>query len=290
MFTSFLAKYIPHASQKSVHHILIYGCSVPITSPTPGGAWKCLNDHPVQAACQGATKFLYAWAKDAPSLQLPKGERWINARFNWLISPLESFFCSCHRSIYWLIDCYIDRLIVRSIDWLIDWLIWYALHFSFKQTNRLFFCHFFLDVGFQIGSHTAVKGIFMQVHYSAIVQSDNSGISLILSSEARKYAAGIFLFAGGGQYIPPHEPGKSHVFDTLFSFWLHDLNFDLGPQLSTSQLACFNFPCGSFFILFFPVVNVNVMCKYTDDIVIHPFGFRTHAHGLGTVISVGSLL
>ncbi|OQV14470.1 Peptidyl-glycine alpha-amidating monooxygenase [Hypsibius exemplaris] len=155
----YITKYVPHASQKSVHHILIYGCSNRITKESSSGAWKCLNDHPIQAACGGASKFLYAWAKDAPALELPA------------------------------------------------------------------------DVGFHIGTQTAVKGIFIQVHYSTLVQNDNSGISLILSSKPRKYAAGIMLLAGGGQYIPPHEP----------------------------------------------VVNVNVICKYQEDVVLHPFGYRTHA-------------
>ena len=88
-----------------------------------------------------------------------------------------------------------------------------------------------------------------------------------------------------------HTSPVSRIFSTRYPhfdsiIWI--LSWDL--KLSTSQLACFCFPCGSFLSLFFPVVNINVMCKYTDDIVIHPFGFRTHAHGLGTVISVRWLL
>ncbi|XP_055347482.1 peptidyl-glycine alpha-amidating monooxygenase-like [Paramacrobiotus metropolitanus] len=163
----YIVKYVPHASAKSVHHILIYGCSEPIKSTSDTGAWSCLDDHPIQGACTGRSKFLFAWAKDAPTFQLPK------------------------------------------------------------------------DVGFQLGRKTDVKGIFIQIHYSALVTNDDSGFSLVYTSEPRKYAAGIFLLAAGGQFIPPREP----------------------------------------------VVNVNVLCRYNDDTVIHPFGFRTHAHGLGVVIS-----
>lgn len=63
-------------------------------------------------------------------------------------------------------------------------------------------------MGFRIGRKSDVKGLFIQIHYNALVTNDESGISLVFTTEPRRYAAGIMLLAAGGQVIPPRQPGN----------------------------------------------------------------------------------
>lgn len=68
----------------TAHHILIYGCEVPgyYERDTPRSVWNCgemankaggENFYPKGQICQGSSQIIYAWAMDAPALQLPKG-------------------------------------------------------------------------------------------------------------------------------------------------------------------------------------------------------------------------
>jgi hypothetical protein len=59
----YIVKFEPSASGDRVHHILLYGCTQPAYAVS---FWKGA------ATCAGASHILYAWARNAPSLELPK--------------------------------------------------------------------------------------------------------------------------------------------------------------------------------------------------------------------------
>lgn len=73
----FVTGFRPNATQHTAHHMLIYGC------PSPGSdqaVWNCGEMHaPADSAlgsappCSGGSQIIYAWAKDAPRLDLPEG-------------------------------------------------------------------------------------------------------------------------------------------------------------------------------------------------------------------------
>ncbi|XP_011862950.1 PREDICTED: peptidylglycine alpha-hydroxylating monooxygenase [Vollenhovia emeryi] len=70
----YIVGFEPNATMKTSHHVLIYGCTTPGSSKpvwdcsemTSGGKGK--DRAPV---CQDGMQVIYAWARDAPSLNLP---------------------------------------------------------------------------------------------------------------------------------------------------------------------------------------------------------------------------
>ena len=104
----FLVAFLPNASAHVAHHILIYGCSVPgyHQRDTPRAVWDCGemasgkkknetsalrvvvrflhvtihsqssgqgNGYVRAPVCAEGSQIIYAWALDAPRLELPKG-------------------------------------------------------------------------------------------------------------------------------------------------------------------------------------------------------------------------
>ncbi|XP_013085503.2 peptidylglycine alpha-hydroxylating monooxygenase-like [Biomphalaria glabrata] len=73
---TYLTGFVPHADAMIAHHILLYGCSV------PGGdvdeVWNCgeMNSHSTKyrsgSVCAEGSNIIYAWAMDAPKLNLPE--------------------------------------------------------------------------------------------------------------------------------------------------------------------------------------------------------------------------
>ena len=64
----YIVKYEPEAHKETAHHMLLFGCE------RPGGhkkAWNCGDMG--SGTCRGSESILFGWARDAPSLQLPKG-------------------------------------------------------------------------------------------------------------------------------------------------------------------------------------------------------------------------
>lgn len=70
----------PKANQHTVHHMLLYGCSEPGTAKP---VWNCgeMNENEIDDSeeedeavvpCKRNSSIIYAWAKDAPMLKLPK--------------------------------------------------------------------------------------------------------------------------------------------------------------------------------------------------------------------------
>uniref|UniRef100_A0AC35G258 Peptidylglycine monooxygenase n=1 Tax=Panagrolaimus sp. PS1159 TaxID=55785 RepID=A0AC35G258_9BILA len=59
----YIVKFEPSASGDRVHHILLYGCAQPAY---PSSFWQGT------ATCAGMAHILYAWARNAPDLELPK--------------------------------------------------------------------------------------------------------------------------------------------------------------------------------------------------------------------------
>ena len=85
----FIVGFEPNASATKVHHILIYGCSVPgkYMRDTPNYIWECgemnlgsdstagttnYDSGPV-CGVGGKTTILFGWALDAPAIELPTG-------------------------------------------------------------------------------------------------------------------------------------------------------------------------------------------------------------------------
>ncbi|XP_046357218.2 peptidylglycine alpha-hydroxylating monooxygenase-like [Haliotis rufescens] len=71
--TAYIVKYDPHASRTRAHHLMVYGCKVPgSTRPY----WSCgeTSDRSERSVCSdGDRQVVFAWALDAPSMNLPEG-------------------------------------------------------------------------------------------------------------------------------------------------------------------------------------------------------------------------
>ena len=66
----------PNATGHTAHHMLIYGCEAP--GSAEDFAWNCGEMHTEAGVahsppCKSKSQIIYAWAKDAPELQLPEG-------------------------------------------------------------------------------------------------------------------------------------------------------------------------------------------------------------------------
>ncbi|XP_064619933.1 probable peptidylglycine alpha-hydroxylating monooxygenase 1 isoform X2 [Lineus longissimus] len=67
----------PHADMNTAHHMLLYGCKEPGDEQKP---WNCgemaatgkKSDFGRGPVCKSGSQIIYAWAMDAPPLQLPK--------------------------------------------------------------------------------------------------------------------------------------------------------------------------------------------------------------------------
>ncbi|XP_028966675.1 probable peptidylglycine alpha-hydroxylating monooxygenase 1 [Galendromus occidentalis] len=79
---NYIIGFLPNASAHVAHHILIYGCSVPgyHQRDTPRAVWDCGEMSTGQGSgyirapvCAEGSQIIYAWALDAPPLELPKG-------------------------------------------------------------------------------------------------------------------------------------------------------------------------------------------------------------------------
>lgn len=60
----YIVRLEPNATQQTAHHMLLYGCSSPGAQLS---SWYCQR-----GPCNGEQNIIYAWAKDAPSRNLPK--------------------------------------------------------------------------------------------------------------------------------------------------------------------------------------------------------------------------
>jgi peptidylglycine monooxygenase len=76
---SFITGFKPHGSMMTAHHMLLYGCLLPGTEQD---VWNCGEMAPESGSgsqefqagpvCSSGSQIVYAWAKDAPELKLPK--------------------------------------------------------------------------------------------------------------------------------------------------------------------------------------------------------------------------
>jgi len=62
----YIVEFNPAAKQQIAHHMLLYGCKVPGQTEN---AWECNGMAPI---CKSGQSIMYAWAKNAPSLKMPK--------------------------------------------------------------------------------------------------------------------------------------------------------------------------------------------------------------------------
>lgn len=77
----YIVKFEPNATMHVAHHILIYGCKEPgfVERDTPRAVWECgemagmKSEYRRSPTCAEGSQIIYAWAKDAPALQLPEG-------------------------------------------------------------------------------------------------------------------------------------------------------------------------------------------------------------------------
>jgi len=77
--TNYLVGFDPIADMRGVHHVLLFGCEAPGSEDV---VWNCgemtHNGHSQESekrspTCSNQPNILYAWAHDAPKLELPKG-------------------------------------------------------------------------------------------------------------------------------------------------------------------------------------------------------------------------
>ncbi|XP_032230228.2 peptidyl-glycine alpha-amidating monooxygenase A isoform X2 [Nematostella vectensis] len=67
---AFIVGYEPHAEMHTAHHMLLFGCSTPASKE---GFWNC-GDMGVGVCASGSPeRIMYAWGRNAPKLNLPKG-------------------------------------------------------------------------------------------------------------------------------------------------------------------------------------------------------------------------
>lgn len=72
----YIVGFEPNATMETAHHMLVYGCTKPGSTKA---VWNCgemanaEKDPNTAPACQGGTQIIYAWARDAPKLDLPQG-------------------------------------------------------------------------------------------------------------------------------------------------------------------------------------------------------------------------
>jgi len=62
---SYILSFTPFAKASKAHHMILYGCSGADIKPK---IWEC----GMGSVCNGSSKTLYAWARNAASLELPK--------------------------------------------------------------------------------------------------------------------------------------------------------------------------------------------------------------------------
>nr|XP_058919071.1 peptidyl-glycine alpha-amidating monooxygenase isoform X5 [Kogia breviceps] len=62
---AFVIDFKPHASMDTVHHMLLFGCNMPVSTEN---YWFC-----DEGTCTDKANILYAWARNAPPTRLPKG-------------------------------------------------------------------------------------------------------------------------------------------------------------------------------------------------------------------------
>ncbi|XP_075969155.1 peptidylglycine-alpha-hydroxylating monooxygenase [Anticarsia gemmatalis] len=73
----YIVGFEPNASMHTAHHMLLYGCSEPGSNES---VWSCgeMQSNEVDemyntaSPCRSGSQIVYAWARDAPSLHLPK--------------------------------------------------------------------------------------------------------------------------------------------------------------------------------------------------------------------------
>ncbi|XP_037082145.1 peptidylglycine alpha-hydroxylating monooxygenase-like [Pollicipes pollicipes] len=72
----YVVSFEPNATMETAHHMLLYGCELPGLTEA---VWNCgdmANRDPAKRTgpvCRGRSQVIYAWAKNAPKLVLPKG-------------------------------------------------------------------------------------------------------------------------------------------------------------------------------------------------------------------------
>jgi peptidylglycine monooxygenase len=75
-YARYLVGFDPHGSMKTAHHILVYGCTMPGSEDL---IWNCGEMNAASSqfgtgpVCSSGSQIIYAWAKDAPQLELPEG-------------------------------------------------------------------------------------------------------------------------------------------------------------------------------------------------------------------------
>ncbi|CAH0592234.1 unnamed protein product [Chrysodeixis includens] len=73
----YIVGFEPNATMHTAHHMLLYGCSEPGSNES---VWSCGEMHRNEvddlyntaSPCRSGSQIVYAWARDAPSLHLPK--------------------------------------------------------------------------------------------------------------------------------------------------------------------------------------------------------------------------
>ncbi len=74
--TNFVVGFRPNATMHTAHHMLVYGCDEPGTEEP---VWNCgemmakEGEEPGVAPCKSGPQIVYAWAMNAPQLDLPEG-------------------------------------------------------------------------------------------------------------------------------------------------------------------------------------------------------------------------
>jgi len=72
---TFITTFNPSASAEDAHHMLLYGCSSPGSDEKIWNCGEMANGHSTYSGgpvCKSGSTIIYAWAMDAPSLELPK--------------------------------------------------------------------------------------------------------------------------------------------------------------------------------------------------------------------------
>ncbi|XP_011691046.1 PREDICTED: peptidylglycine alpha-hydroxylating monooxygenase-like [Wasmannia auropunctata] len=72
----YIVSFEPNSTMATAHHMLIYGCTKPGSSRATwncGEMTKTNNETDTEPPCAEESRVIYAWARDAPKLDLPEG-------------------------------------------------------------------------------------------------------------------------------------------------------------------------------------------------------------------------
>ncbi|KAI5639692.1 putative peptidylglycine alpha-hydroxylating monooxygenase 1 [Phthorimaea operculella] len=198
----YIVGFEPNATMHTAHHMLLYGCTEPGSNDL---VWGCgemqgSEDESYKHAspCKSGSQVVYAWARDAPSLQLPKDVGFLIGKD----SPIKYLVLQVH----YMSKFPSVRVGPRRAEPAATKGRWFSHregfpHQVYTWAREATSLQLPKDVGFLIGKDSPIKYLVLQVHYMSKFpkgKTDNSGVYLKYTKAPMPRQAGIILLGTGG--------------------------------------------------------------------------------------------